>query len=448
MTALRIRAALGALALVWALCAMAGQQDPASPSSAPAAAATTGVAESSTAPTRHSFFHRLESHLRTSWHRHSAGASGSAPQGVAATDTAPASSANGAGGFFHRLTAPWHHGSAGSSEHSADGGSLATDLSRHGDVRVVDISTVSNRADQVVDPSCKVLVQPFGAVGSSMSLAAFAAKVELMNKLGMGSGSDIHEIVRRAALQLNWLPAPTEAEIGQHLLAKDRPDILPRDHGRIARTAYSHAEQTLAAVLAQVHAPLPYGFRIYVLKEAQGNASSLPGGIVLVDEDVVGRRWDPDVAFFKVAHEVSHVLQRHETHAYQAALVDGVRSLADLRKLIANSSQRSAGSVIGQLWGFKSLVINFSSQQELQADACAVRIMRSRYTQEPQLVHALRDVLASFPPAIANSQQSMQPKDLDGVLKFLTNGVYERHPDTRQRRENIVRMLAQKPGQA
>lgn len=69
--------------------------------------------------------------------------------------------------------------------------------------------------------------------------------------------------------------------------------------------------------------------------------------------------------------------------------------------------------------------------------------MRDRFSQREQVDAALRDVLSNFPPAISGSDHSMQPKDAQELLKSLTNGIYERHPDSAQRRQNIISVLGQ-----
>lgn len=365
-------------------------------------------------------------------------------QDVQHIPSAASSSAPAKGSIFKRLQGgihlPWHHDEK-DVETTSQQASTQTEppaLYAGPDVRIVDITTTSNRADEVVDPTCKAIVKPFNVMSSTLSLATFVAKIKLSHLLGTSSGSGTHALIRSASMQLNWLPAGVERAIGARLLARDKDGILPKDGNRIARIAYQHADATLARVMAQIPGKVPYEFKIYVLKEGQGNASSFPSGEVLVDEDVVGRNWDPDLAFFKVAHEVSHILQRHQTHAYQAAMADGVDEVSQLRNLLVRVNQQSPSSVISELWSFKTLVINFSSQQELQADACAVRLMSTGYPDPKARASAFKDVIASFPSSVGNADSEMKPKDLVEIVKVIGNGIYERHPKSQERRENIV----------
>ena len=73
-----------------------------------------------------------------------------------------------------------------------------------------------------------------------------------------------------------------------------------------------------------------------------------------------------------MSHEVAHVLQRHETRAYQAKLADGVDSLEGLQKLMSSASLTNPTSLLAHASSLKKLLVNFSETQEMQADSCAL----------------------------------------------------------------------------
>ncbi|MEO7361094.1 MAG: M48 family metalloprotease [Gemmatimonadaceae bacterium] len=304
-------------------------------------------------------------------------------------------------------------------------------------MKVRDITYITNQADVVLDPACKEIVQPFGVLDSAASLAVLAAKLELDRKLHAGPQTSPMALIRMAAVQLNWLPTSTERSIGARMLASSSEMILDEDHSSASKSTYAHARQTLAQVLAQIHEPLPYTFQIFVLKEKQENAASLPGGTILVDEDLFDRDWNPSVAFFKVAHEVSHVLQRHQTRMYQARLADGIATVQDLRKLVAKANNQPA-EIVGRIIGLKHLMVEFTASQELQADACAVRLIRSHFAQADLggMQHAIIESLGPVEP-VAQDADTLLPQ-----ASKLVNGEFERHPNTSERRKNLDAMFA------
>ena len=75
----------------------------------------------------------------------------------------------------------------------------------------------------------------------------------------------------------------------------------------------------LALVLSGVTEAHPYTFELHVRGAGEDNAMALPGGIVYIDAGLL-READPAKARFALAHEISHVLRRHETRIAQRAL--------------------------------------------------------------------------------------------------------------------------------
>lgn len=304
-------------------------------------------------------------------------------------------------------------------------------------MKVRDITQVSSQADVVLDLTCMEIVQPFGKLDSAASLAVFATKLALLRKLGVGPQTSSADLIRMAASQLNWLSVSTEQRIGERMLASSADMILDEDRNGASKLIYENARKTLAQVLAQIHEPIPYQFQIIVIKVNQGNAASLPGGTILVDEDLFARDWDPSVAYFKVAHEVSHVLQRHQTRMYQARLVDGITTAGDLRKFVATANNQPAG-IVGRIVGLKHLMVEFTASQELQADACAVRLARSNFA-EADLVGMQQAIIESLGPIESVSSTPAAPSP---HLSSLVDGQFERHPNTSERRKNLDAMFA------
>lgn len=384
----------------------------------------------------------------------------SAPGGVAALGKV----LGGVGGWFRHVVAPTAPASAPAGAASAapvastNRPSSAASAAGHPGLAgaaaaltdVVDIDSVADRADVQFDPQCKVLVQPFAFTDNVASLGLYVGKAELASQVGSLLGKaprqqvDAPHLIRLAAMRLNWMPMAVEVKLGEQRLSEMQNLILREDRNRQSRLEYANARHTLAEVLAQIHQPVPYHFRIYVRRASGGNAQALPGGILLVDADIVaGHGYDRTVAFFKIAHEVSHVLQRHETRRYQARLVDGFTTLAQLQNVLTQARGNPL-ALLPMASGLKQLFINFTQQQELQADACAFRLLRQRDPDRQDMAAAVRDIENSLGPLPAQGIAPQAPT-LVAQLHFLSDGRFERHPNSQERESHLAQLLAQMP---
>lgn len=305
---------------------------------------------------------------------------------------------------------------------------------------VEDITNTGGQSEKVFDPQCKILVAPVGTLGSVTSLSLLAGKIALSNRFHLGSQVPMQTAIEEASARLNWLPAPAEKKIGQALLKHNQDMVLPAN-SRIGRIDYGHARETLARVEAAAGDTAPYQFSVLVLKESGKNASSLPGGIIELDSDLVDRHWDPEVAYFRVAHEMSHILQRHETESYQALLADSATSIESLKDVIRLNPQMMS-TIIQYAHHLQNTRLDFSGQQELQADACAVRLMHKQYPDRAEFSHAMTDVEASLGPVMDTGAPGTGTSNLPGMVKELIHGPYERHPNTRERLQNLRQMAS------
>jgi Zn-dependent protease with chaperone function len=315
-----------------------------------------------------------------------------------------------------------------------------------GPSKIKDIPVAARGKSASADSTCKNLVEPFGITDSALSLAKFRMECKLSTlKLPLGltntptatsaSACDVHQ----AARQLNWLPMPLELRIGQQ--AHDRKSasgkLLLDD--RRGHKAYETARRLLAGVLAQVREPVPYTFTISVTTLSDGNAEAAPGGFLYLDKDLATRPEEEGLASFALAHEVSHVLQRHETRELQARLTDGMDSFDQLSKSIA-ATQADPDFLLKRAGDLKQLYMLHSEQQELQADACGVRLLSTWMTQA-DLQSSIDAFIQSLPlpqPAQPLAEQTLQTR-----IASLADGRFSSHPSTQARVKNLKTMLGE-----
>lgn len=308
---------------------------------------------------------------------------------------------------------------------------------------VLDIDSWSRTSNIVLDPQCKNLVQPFDITDNAASLALLAGKLKVKGFLDSLQGQSqaplrTGDVVKLAARQLNWLPMALEREIGVAMVPD--ADILDENKNADAKRTYAQARAVLADIVKELPQPLPYEFKVMVRTTSYGNASALPGGIVLVDRDLFKRGADLDFAYFVMAHEIAHILQRHQTRMYQARLVDGIDTLDGFGKLLGSTNAAQPAALVGYASSLKRLFVDFTEHQELQADSCAVRLLAAR-VKDPKVLEsklaaierALGPITAAVPPKATTEGAS----HLADHLKFLGDGIFERHPNTDQRRNNL-----------
>lgn len=307
--------------------------------------------------------------------------------------------------------------------------------------KIKDIDKVGKVASTVVDLHCKDLVEPFGLTDSALSLAKLRAKLTLEEFVG-GSGTGqrsggVKATVQQAARQLNWLPMPLERQIGQEAHEKkvQAGELLPEKR-KGGANAYANARRMLARVVAQVGEPHPYQFTIHVMGRSTGAAEAAPGGFLYVDKDLVTKAANEPRATFALAHEVAHVLQRHQTRELQARLTDGIDSLDGLQQLIS-SANGDPTPVLLRARNLKRLFMLHSEQQELQADACSVRLLDAMMVDKRELVAAVDAFAKSLPPALPPERRK---HDAD-VMKELGDGKFSSHPNTSVRVQNLATML-------
>ncbi|MDY7537881.1 M48 family metalloprotease [Undibacterium sp. 5I1] len=318
--------------------------------------------------------------------------------------------------------------------------SSSTSSSTSGGFSLIDIDTWSNVSNVVLDPVCKQPIQPFGITDNVASLGILTAKLKVKGFLdGFSKNGQpslvVKDIIKLAARNLNWMPMDFEKQIGESKVPEG--EVLAEDKNKDIKKTYAQAREILADILKNVPENNPYEFKIIVVKSSFGNATALPGGIILVDRDLFKKGTPPEYPYFVIAHEVSHVLQRHQTRAYQARLADGIDSLDNFRKLLGDASHVNPGAALEYASALKNMIVNYSEQQELQADSCAIRFMKTKYPEQKMILEKMVKVEQKLGPITLVIPDDSKDPALIKQLQFLGDGVLERHPNTKQRKDNF-----------
>lgn len=309
--------------------------------------------------------------------------------------------------------------------------------------KIKDIQEVSEISAKQFDPACTSIVEPFGVTDNLGSLAMLGAKVAVGNfaiSLNGGSQQNIRNTLRLAGKNLNWLPMQAERMLGQSQHDALAGSLL--DVGRKSdKEVIERANAIMQKILQQVKEETPYKFDVSVQRKGGMNAQALPGGFIHIEKDLVADKKKDAMAYFAMAHEVAHVLQRHETRSLQARLTDSIDSLDGLRKLIEGATSNPA-SLLAYSNELMSRFVVFSKSQELQADACAVRLLDSAFMDKKKLAEVIRTYTKALPPpeaaSVARNQMEVFAENLSKMDKL-----HDQHPNSVERIENLERILAE-----
>ncbi len=141
--------------------------------------------------------------------------------------------------------------------------------------------------------------------------------------------------------------------------------------------------QSLGAKLAQ-HAPgykWPYNFHVVNVKDI--NAFALPGGPIFVNLGTIQAADNEAQLAGVMAHEISHVVQRHGTRAASKQMAAQL-PLAILGGLMGNSTLAKAAE-LGISFGVGSYFLKNSRQSESEADLLGTDIMYDSGYQPQQM---------------------------------------------------------------
>jgi Zn-dependent protease with chaperone function len=227
------------------------------------------------------------------------------------------------------------------------------------------------------DKYCDSLTESY-AVATSVAKAVQAAAPAAGMQMLTGGGIDIEKTMRDVSKKYVWLPMPVEQAIGKQLF-----DQVQRDNKVLERNAnyktqfYDKADAAFAAAKREYKVPFDLQLFIVERKEPRINAEALPAGYVLLDR-AAASQLDDDALRLILGHEIAHVAKRHNSKQVQQRLIDMGVARQMFERLMKGAKPDELvnmfkdGSIIKKFGGNFA---EYQRDQELQADACAIREM-------------------------------------------------------------------------
>jgi hypothetical protein len=316
--------------------------------------------------------------------------------------------------------------------------------------RVEDPNTM-DRSLVVEDMKCSEMVVPqdaartagstiVGFVKKSWKDAGTVAKEVLTTdeaKLDAETGKKHLRDNYRAALKRgNWLPMTAEVAYGRHAHDLMANSLLVRDSDA-GRKLYPQADALLEEIEKGIEKSHSYDFQIFIRLEPTLNASALPGGFLYLDAGLLENPKVHDMARFALAHEVGHVLQRHETRELQGLIVDSYDDSRELEKAIKESrkSAEQAVALLKRVKISKDNYVRHTMDQELQADACALRLILNVHPDGKELAASAQAFIDNLPPS--KLEPARPAPDFPEVMQEFVTLPPDRHPSSAKRIQTL-----------
>lgn len=250
---------------------------------------------------------------------------------------------------------------------------------------------------------------------------------------------DVEATYRAELKRGNWLPMSTEVEYGRrtHELMVDT--LLDRD-SKLGKELYPRADALLDEIKRGIDGSHDYDFKLFIREESTLNAMALPGGFLYLDVGLLKQPEQYDKARFALGHEVGHVLQRHETRELQGLIVDSYRDTKELKLAIAKSKreQDQAVALLKNVKISKDKFVRHTIDQELQADACAARLIFNAYPGGKELSASAKAFIGSLPAAKAAEPQPSP--EFPSMVREIVTLPADRHPTSTERTQHLHKM--------
>ncbi|MEJ1962830.1 MAG: M48 family metalloprotease [Gammaproteobacteria bacterium] len=274
----------------------------------------------------------------------------------------------------------------------------------------------------VLDKHCATVVQPWDLKSNTKVLAGGVLKrskagaMKLLDRAIGGLGGEktdkaadkaaaeaekktLTQDTRNEAKQLNWLPMNVEVMYGERAHEQMKSDVLERD-SKLGKKLYAQADELLAKVSGPVEGQHEYKWQLFILKNPSDNAMARPGGFLYIDRGLIDNSSLTLKARFALAHEIGHVLQRHETRELQGLIIDSFTAKDEMERAIANAKTDPTALLKNVKVG-KDIYVRHQVDQELQADSCAARLLSEAFPERGELAQTVKGFLDKLEAAPA-----------------------------------------------
>ena len=232
---------------------------------------------------------------------------------------------------------------------------------------------------------------------------------------------NLDDQVKEISKKYLWLPMPIERSIGEQLHAKllSKNQIVEKD-SKNEKALYEKVEGALS-VAKRDYETMPYEVKLSIVEGDQLNAEALPGGRIYVHKRAV-EELEPATLQLILGHELAHIAKRHLSMQLQQRIVDVGMGKEVFEKMMKGTGPNDLVKMFQGEHVLQKFINNFASyvrDQELQADACAVR----------EMVYADGNPIAAREEYLSKRGSSTAKNSTKNVSKDIFKIDLTQHPD-------------------
>ncbi|OEU50641.1 MAG: hypothetical protein BA872_05885 [Desulfobacterales bacterium C00003060] len=196
-------------------------------------------------------------------------------------------------------------------------------------------------------------------------------------------------IVSEAYASPLYMTTKEEEELGKEFMVNVRKYLTLIEDPTIVNYVRSIGERIVAQ-----HTSPPFEFEYYVVKEDVYNAFAAPGGHVFINSGLLAAMENEEELAGILAHELAHVFCRHISKRIEQSKKIGYVTLAGiLAGIFLGGSPELAGAITsGSIAAGKSLALNYSREDERQADQIGFKYLTKAGYGGEGLLNVLRKI--------------------------------------------------------
>jgi len=243
-----------------------------------------------------------------------------------------------------------------------------------------------------VDRECRKVEERFDVFAKAVDYGGTSAQLRLNQLVATNFEhsqltAEDRLLLRYLAYTTIWVPIEVETTVGRlyaQISGASGSDLVGGSGNRSERKAMERLSQRLQE-LRELTPGFPGNVNLVLDPDLRDGAFARVGGIVVVSPRYLAQMDENDnVRDVVLAHELSHLYKRHTIKELQHQLITTAPGFSLAKKLLRRSDPQAGPSLIPNFIAYAQLgtelfsairatQLNYSREQELEADGCAIR---------------------------------------------------------------------------